>query len=174
MSPRLKSTNTAILSREEFITKIREIAVLQLDLKELETQRDQQIDEIKTAFAKPLLKTNDAITSAFALAEKFAREHRDGLFPGKAKSDETDFATFGFRTSTPSVRMRPGMTEEMVFNTLKEMGLDDRYAELKYRLKKNLLKAADPGLQDKLGIYVDQDETFFVQPKADSLKPDKA
>lgn len=70
--------------------------------------------------------------------------------------------------------MRPGMTEEMVFNTLKEMGLEDRYAELKYRLKKNLLKSADPGLQDKLGIYVDQDETFFVQPKADSLKPDKA
>lgn len=173
MSPRLKSTNTAIISREEFLSIIREIAIMQLEQQSLQTSRDQQIDEIKATFETPLTQAKDAIAAAFAIAEKYARENRDGLFPGKLKSDETDFAQFGFRTSTPSVRLKPNITEETVFETLREMGIEDRYAELKYRLKKNLLKSAPVDLQERLGIYIDQDETFFVQPKADSLKPER-
>ena len=74
----------------------------------------------------------------------------------------------GFRTGTPKLKLRKGFTWPSVVNLLKEF-LPAYIRTTEEPAKDRLLADRDvPEVStqfQKLGITVDQDETFFVEPK---------
>ena len=95
--------------------------------------------------------------------------HRE---PGRAflqkKSMETAHGVLGFRTGTPKLKTRKGFTWAAVLELLKEF--NPAYVRTSEEVAKDKLLADRenedmPELMQKVGIKVEQDETFFVEPK---------
>jgi phage host-nuclease inhibitor protein Gam len=81
---------------------------------------------------------------------------------------ETAHGVFGFRTGTPKLKPRKGFTWGAILELLKEF--NPSYVRKTEEVAKDKLLAdregeGVPELMQKAGIKVEQDETFFVEPK---------
>lgn len=81
---------------------------------------------------------------------------------------ETTHGILGFRTGTPKLKTRKGFTWAAVLELLKEF--NPAYIRTTDEVAKDKLLADRdneqmPDLMQKVGVMVDQDETFFVEPK---------
>ncbi len=128
---------------------------------------DAEITRIREKYADDLAGHQKDKADAFEVMQTFAVENRDELF-SKRKSMETAHGVLGFRTGTPSVKTRKGFTWAAVLEMLKEFAPD--YIRTKEEPAKDKLLADReldglPELMQKVGIFVEQDETFFVEPK---------
>jgi phage host-nuclease inhibitor protein Gam len=97
----------------------------------------------------------------------FASEKKNEFF-SKKKSMEMVHGVIGFRIGTPKLKTMKGFTWGAVTNLLKEF-LPAYVRTSEEPAKDKLL--ADREVEEvialfpKVGIFVDQDETFFVEPK---------
>ncbi|TAN18803.1 MAG: hypothetical protein EPN37_04385, partial [Chitinophagaceae bacterium] len=91
---------------------------------------------------------------------------------GNRKSIEFAHGILGFRTGTPKLKPRKGFTWNSITNLLKEF-LPDYVRTEEAPAKDRLLADRDvpevSGLFTRVGIYVDQDETFYVEPKKEEV-----
>jgi len=102
----------------------------------------------------------------------FAIENRNTLFD-KKKSLETVHGIMGFRTGTPKLKTRKGFTWPSVVNLLKEflpnyVRIIEEPAKDKLLADREIPEVAEKF--EKVGIYVDQDETFFVEPYKEAIE----
>lgn len=131
---------------------------------------DQEITKIRDKYQDELTKLQDKKDESFEVMQTFAMENRE-LF-SKKKSIEMLHGVFGFRTGTPMLKTRKGFTWSAVTNLLKEflpayVRVKEEPAKDKLLSDREVPEVAD--LFPKVGIMVDQDETFYVEPKKEEI-----
>ena len=130
--------------------------------------------EIELQCARARDKHKDRLTAlgaerdrAFDTLQAFATENQAELFTRK-KSLDMAHGTIGFRTGTPKLKTLKGFTWASAVNLVKEF-LPGFIRTTEEVAKDKLLADRDvEGMGDKMakcGIYVAQEETFYVEPK---------
>ena len=128
---------------------------------------DAAITKIREKHADDLGRWQQQKDEAFDVLQIYATENREELF-SKKKSMETAHGLLGFRTGTPKLKTRKGFTWSAVLELLRQF--DPAYIRTSEEVAKDKLLADRedeqmPELMQKVGIMVDQDETFYVEPK---------
>jgi phage host-nuclease inhibitor protein Gam len=165
MPPRLKST-ASIDTRAQFESTVDEICKLQLDREQLVTDRDRLLADVREEHEPRIEAIGQEISAKLVLCEKFATVHRETLF-GKLKSAASSLATFGFRTGNPKL---------VLLN--RKWKWDDVLVALKGKERADLIRRKEEADKEALkklpedelagfGLRIDQDETFFIEPKRD-------
>ncbi len=133
----------------------------------INAKMDAEITKIRDRNADALAEYQEQKDAAFDVLQTYAVENRDDLFT-KRKSMETTHGILGFRTGTPKLKTLKGFTWAAVLELLKRT--KPEYVRTSEEVAKDKLLADReseemPELMRTVGIKVDQDETFFVEPK---------
>jgi len=131
---------------------------------------DQEITKIREKYQDDVTKLQDKKDEAFEVMQTFAMENRE-LFT-KKKSIEMLHGVFGFRTGTPKLKTRKGFTWAAITTLLKEflptyVRVSEEPAKDKLLADRDIPEVAD--LLPKVGIFIDQDEVFYVEPKKEEV-----
>ncbi len=133
---------------------------------QITAKMDVEITKIRERYQDELQTLQTEKEEQFARMQSYAENNRGDF--GSRKSIEFAHGVLGFRTGTPKLKTRQGFTWSSVTNLLKEyLPADVRTREepAKDRLLADRDDPAVLGLFTKVGIMVDQDETFYVEPK---------
>lgn len=163
MASRLKSTAT-IDTQAQFEATVDQICKLQLDREALVTDRDRLLADIQEEHTPRIEAIGQEISAKLVLCEKFATTHRETLF-GKLKSAASSLGLFGFRTGNPKlVLLNRKWKWDDVLQALKSLG-KDALIRRKEEPDKEALKKLDDAELASIGLRIDQEETFFIEPK---------
>jgi phage host-nuclease inhibitor protein Gam len=138
---------------------------------QITAKMDGEITRIREKYQDEINRLQEAKDETFDIMQAFATERKDELF-GRKKSLETVHGVFGFRTGTPKLKTRKGFTWGAVTNLLKEflpayVRTSEEPAKDKLLADRDIPEVIE--LFPKVGIFVDQDETFFVEPKKEEI-----
>jgi phage host-nuclease inhibitor protein Gam len=161
--PRLKSTAT-IDTRIQFEATVDDICKLQLDREQIVTLRDRFLAEVMEEHNPTIERISQDISAKLVLCEKFATTHRETLF-GKLKSAASSLGLFGFRTGNPKLVL---LNRKWKWDDVLQALRTTERTELirtKSEPDKDALKKLDDADLASLGLRIDQDETFFIEPK---------
>jgi phage host-nuclease inhibitor protein Gam len=133
---------------------------------QLRGKMDVEMTKIREKYQDEIADLQETKDEAFETLLSYAENNRED-FGGK-KSMELTHGVLGFRTGTPKLKTRKGFTWQSVTNLLKTFAPE--YIRVTEEPAKDRLLADRevPELVQKfqqVGIFVDQDETFFVEPK---------
>jgi phage host-nuclease inhibitor protein Gam len=163
-SNRIKAPS--LRTRAEFDSTIDQLARLTVALRAIEAERDAKLQAVREKHDAPCAELAAEISALALAAEKFAEEHRDELFPGKAKSAETALALFGFRLGQPTLKtLSKAWTWERVLEALDAAGLTHFIRTKREPDKEGLKQHLPPDQLAAVGCRIDQAEAFFVEPK---------
>lgn len=155
------------ITGEQIEQAFSDYSIADAKIQNITSKMDVEMTRIREKYQDDLQKWGDMKTKSFDTLQAYAMENRDELF-SKRKSMETVHGLFGFRTGTPKLKTLKGYTWGAVTNLLKEF-LPSYVRTTEEPAKDKLLADRDvPEISDmfkKIGVYVDQDETFFVEPK---------
>lgn len=155
------------VTRDQMEEAFGKFALADAKLQGINAKMDAEITKIRERNADALSELQGQKEEAFDVIQTFAVENRDELFT-KKKSMETVHGILGFRTGTPKLKTRKGFTWAAVLEMLRQFG-SDYVRTIEEPAKDKLLADRDleemPDLMQKAGIFVDQDETFYVEPK---------
>jgi phage host-nuclease inhibitor protein Gam len=137
---------------------------------QLTAKMDVSITKIREQYASELAELGTVKDEAFERMQVYATDNRQDF--GNKKSMDMAHGVLGFRTGTPKLKTLKGFTWNSVTNLLKEF-LPSYVRIAEEPAKDRLLADRDApetnALFAKVGIYVDQDETFFVEPKKEEM-----
>ena len=169
MPARLKAT-ASIETRAQFDATVDEICRLQLDREAIVTYRDRRLAEIMEVENPKIETISESISAKLLLCEKFAITHRETLF-GKLKSAASALGFFGFRTGNPTLKL---LNKKWKWNdvvaALKSTG-QFGFIRTKEEPDKDALKKLEPSELAVIGLRIDQDESFYIEPKRED--PDR-
>ena len=155
------------VSAEQMEAAFADFATADAKLQKISATMDVKFTEIRERYADEIAKLSEKKDNAFDILQAFAMENKQELF-SKKKSMESTHGVLGFRIGTPKLKTLKGFTWGAVTNLLKEF-LPGYVRTSEEPAKDKLLADRDDQevatLFGKVGIYVDQDETFFVEPK---------
>lgn len=158
------------VTREQSEEAFGKYAAADAKVQQITAKMDGEITKIRDKYQEDLSKLTEARKLSGDMLEAYATENKDELF-AKKKSMEMTHGKIGFRTGTPKLKTLKGFTWPAVTNILKEI-LPDYVRTVDEPAKDKLL--ADRDLDEvaerlsKCGIMVDQDETFFIEPKKET------
>lgn len=165
-----KRTAKKVLSgvqKHEFYAALAEFAALSTKEQTITSKMDEQITKIREKYAEQLEKIKETKEEQFEIVQAYCKEQKLQLFT-KQRSIDTIHGKVGFRTGTPKLKTLKGFTWEAVTNMLKVV-LPEYVRTIDEPAKDRLLADRDTAkVQEKLaeaGLFVDQDETFFVDLK---------
>ncbi len=162
MSSRLKAI-ASLTTRPQFDATVDEICKLQLDREQRVTLRDRLLLEIQEEHNPEIEAISQDINAKLVLCEKYATTHRETLF-GKLKSAASSLGIFGFRTGNPKLSLLNRKWKWTdVLNALKATGQIELIRTKEEPDKDALKKLADTELA-AVGLKIDQDEVFFIEP----------
>ena len=159
------------LTKEEAETAFAAFAAADAKQQRITATMDVQITKIREKYADELAKLTEEKDTNFEIIQTYAVNNRDAF--GNKKSMDLTHGVIGFRTGTPKLKLRKGFTWPSVLNLLKEF-LPEYVRTIEEPAKDRLL--ADREVPEtnsqfaKVGIMVDQDETFFVEPKKEAVE----
>ncbi len=133
----------------------------------INAKMDAEITKIREKNADELAKWQQERNGALEVLQTYATENRDELF-SKKKSMETTHGILGFRTGTPKLKTRKGFTWGAVLELLKQFNPEYVRTTTEVAKDKLLADREEDGVNElmfKVGIIVDQDEKFYVEPK---------
>lgn len=167
---RRKKTLITGVTREQAEDSFARYADADARQQKITAQMDVQITRIREKYADDLTKLEEIKDQAFDEIHAYAENNRDQF--GQKKSLELTHGVIGFRTGTPKLKTLKGFTWNSVTNLLKEFL--PSYIRIEESPAKDRLLAdrdnPDTFQQfNKCGIYVDQDETFYVEPKKEEV-----
>jgi phage host-nuclease inhibitor protein Gam len=154
------------INREQAETAFASYAEADAQQQRITANMDMQITKIRDKYADDLAKLTEKKAADFEIIQTYAINNRDAF--GNKKSLMLTHGVIGFRTGTPKLKTRKGFTWPAVLNMLKEyLPAYVRVAEepAKDRLLADREVPEVASLFAKVGILVDQDEAFFVEPK---------
>lgn len=167
MAKRVKKTVLSGITREQADAAFAEFAIADAKEQKLTATMDEQLTKIREKYQDQLQECAEKKEQAFDLMQAYATENKDQIFT-KKRSIETSHGVFGFRLGTPKLKTAKGFTWPAVTQMLKEF-LPGFVRTTEEAAKNLLLDARDDEevakLFSKCGIYVDQDESFFVECK---------
>ena len=159
---------SAIKSQAEFEQKIDVCAQLEADQRVLSAELDRKILALKEKYGAEIESIKKQAKQLTKECSSYALSHPE-LF-GKNKSAETALARFGFRTGQPTIKTVGRISEAVALENLLMHKKGMEYATTKISLNKPAIRdGLDKGEDEWLGdiFYVEQDETFFIDPKTD-------
>lgn len=169
---REKKTLIQGVTREQAEDAFGEYAASDARQQQIVSMMDAQITKIREKYQDKITELQESKDKNFEIMQAFAVEKKDELF-SKKKSMETVHGIMGFRIGTPKLKTRKGFTWGAVTQLLKEF-LPGHVRITEEPAKDKLLADRDDpavaALYDKVGVYVDQDETFFVEPKKEAVE----
>lgn len=175
MTKREKKVVVSGISREQADAAFADYAAADARQQQITAKMDVAITKIREMYQDDLAKLQDRKDDAFDVLQAFAMENKDELFT-KKKSLETPHGVFGFRTGTPKLKTRKGFTWGAVTNLLKEflpgyVRISEEPAKDKLLADRDVPEVSE--MFPKVGVLVDQDETFFVECKKEEIITDK-
>jgi phage host-nuclease inhibitor protein Gam len=167
MKTREKKVVVTGVTREAAEECFGQYAAADARLQKINAKMDVEFTVIREKHQDEIQRLNEAKESSFEIMQVYAMENKAELF-SKKKSMEMVHGVIGFRIGTPKLKTLKGFTWGAVTNLLKEF-LPGYVRTSEEPAKDKLL--ADREVQEvaslftKVGIFVDQDETFYVEPK---------
>jgi len=155
------------VTREQMEEAFGKFALADAKIQGINAKMDAEITKIRDRNADELARWQEQKDAAFDVLQSFATENRAELFT-KKKSMETTHGILGFRTGTPKLKTLKGFTWASVLQLLRKFAPE--YVRTTEEVAKDKL-LADRDIEEmveimpNVGIMVDQDETFFVEPK---------
>lgn len=152
------------ITREDAETAFAEYATADARAQQMTAKMDVEITRIREKYAAELQTLGEKRDEAFEKLQVFAENNRDEF--GKKKSLEFAHGVIGFRTGTPKLKTLRGFTWDAATKLIKAFLPD--YIRSKEEPAKDALLANREQLGGelaKVGLFVDQDEAFFVEPK---------
>lgn len=155
------------ISGEQMEQAFADFAIADARIQAITSKMDVEITRIRERYQDDLTKYGTMKEQSFDILQAYATENRAEMF-SKRKSLETVHGTMGFRIGTPKLKPLKGFTWGAITNLLKEFM--PSYIRTTDEVAKDRLLAdrEDPDVAvqfAKVGVYVDQDESFFVEPK---------
>jgi phage host-nuclease inhibitor protein Gam len=133
----------------------------------LTAKMDAEITKIREKYSAELTEQQKNREEAFGILRTFATENRADLFTAK-KSMETTHGILGFRTGNPQIKQVKGFTVAASVNLLREFAPEYIRTKEEAAKDKFIADRENEGMDElmtKVGLYIDQDETFYVEPK---------
>lgn len=164
---RMKKEVVTCVTGEEMEQAFSDYAIADARIQRINAKADEEITRIRDRYADDLKKNTDLRARSFDVLQTYALENREELF-SKKKSMELAHGTFGFRLGTPSIKQVKGYKVDVSLKLAQTFAPD--FIRVKEELDKALLlnRRDEDGMiavMEKIGVYVDQAETFFVEPK---------
>lgn len=168
---RIKKTIITGVTREQMEEAFGQYALADAEVQSITASMDQQFVALREQHADRLAELEEQKSKALEVMQIFATENREELF-SKRKSMETAHGVIGFRTGTPKLKTKKGFTWAAVLELLRKFGRD--YIRATEEIAKDKLLADRDSdecqqLMEDCGIMVAQDETFYVEPKKETL-----
>lgn len=157
-----------------------EIAALAGEIADLKNQRraaavalDAALHAIRRQYAASLAALDTRIACRMEQARSWAETHPD-LFAASRSLDLTR-AVVGFRTGQPALKTVPGVSWTRAIKKLKALPWGRPFVRVKEEVNKQrlLLQRHELGPERlrQLGLRVNQQETFYVEPKLQPAEP---
>ena len=163
---KMKKTLLGSIDRTGAEEAFAEFAIADAKEVQLRAKMDVQITAIRDKYQNELTELQLQKEDAFAKLHNYAENNREDF--GNKKSIDFTHGILGFRTGTPKLKTLKGFTWNSTTNLIKEF-LPSYIRITEEPAKDRLLSDRDdPEVKTKLskvGLYVDQDESFFVEPK---------
>ncbi len=153
-------------TRAEAEAAAAEIARMELERRNWQNLMDNEVERARLMYSANINALAEDSEVKLSRLTAWADQNR-GEF-AERRSIETPSATFGFRLGTPKVGKLRGWTWERVLEAVKATGWPfDGWLRQKWELnKERILTDRKVGEKiERLGIVIEQDETFFVEPK---------
>lgn len=169
---RIKTQKTGIETEAEFFAKVDTAATLSVEIRRLEADRDKDLQEVRERAEVAIKAKKELLAGISDACAAYATENRAALFEAGKKSAATTLARFGFNFPAPSLvlasskrRNWAGVAEYIreKYPRLARFWLIWKEPEV----NKSAIKAAHlrPANLSKLGLKLQQKETFFIEPK---------
>lgn len=167
---RMKNKAVRKMERPEAETRLGELAALTVERDQKLAELDAEIVRIRQERESEIQLLESRINTAFADLQAWAETHPEEF--KDRRSIEMVHGTLGFRTGNPTLKCLKGVTWEKVLERLNDQGLV-AYIRTKHEPDKEKLLAdrteAVGQLFPKIGLQVGQANTFFVEPKRETL-----
>ena len=158
-------------TREDFTQAIDTTGHLQLELAQLEADRDAAVAALKATHAEKIEALKAQITLHLEAAAAYGTRFATEVFPAGHRTGETELCTYGIRTDPPSVKVASRTTEEAVIAALKEHTLTD-CIRTREELNKEVIAQKFPTpaqfILTQCGLRLTQADRFFVKSKEPS------
>jgi len=163
---------TGIQSKDAFFQTLDDIADLTSQLAKHQAKLDKAILAAREEYGPKVEEINNIISAKMSLCEAFAIRNRESLMPGNLKSADSIKAVFGFRLGNPTlVLLNKKHSWKTVCTKLMEEGLDAYLKQADPKPDKDRIKADfDDSRLATLGLRIQQDEAFWVEPKNDTCE----
>ena len=179
---RTKKTILSGVTRDQMEEAFGAYASADAEIAKITAEMDKQFTAIREKHAERLAALEKTKEENFEVLNVFASEHKDELF-SKKKSLESAHGTIGFRTGTPKLKTLKGFTWASALQLVKQflpgyVRTTDEIAKDKLLADRELEEVKATNHEKPItmfeamaecGIKVDQDETFFVEPKKEEV-----
>ncbi len=162
-------TPKKITGEVAFFEAVDKVARIEVQLAGIKARRDKEIQAVHEKFKPDLEPLEDQRDLTAKLAEEYAAEHRGELLPKDSKSAESTQAFFGFRLGQPTMKtLSKKWNWEKITEALKS-AYGDRFLRYKIEPDKEKLRSElnDAELAE-VGLRVDQEDRFYIEPKTES------
>lgn len=167
MAKRAKKIIVSGITRDQMEEAFGRYATADAEVQSITAAMDKEFVAIRERNAERLAALEQQKSESFEVMQVFATEQREVLF-SKRRSMETTHGTLGFRTGNPKLKNRKGFTWASVLELVKTFlptYVRTEEAVAKDKLLADRDEEGMPELLTKCGVYVDQDEVFYVEPK---------
>lgn len=170
--PRIKPCE--VQNKEECVELINEVARLELDRRKAELKLKKDVQALQDEQGPKIVAMQEAIDGKMARISRFLEGHSGVMFKPGTKSGETALADFGFRVGNPTLKCERRFTWEDVLKYLKTDEEMRKYVRTKEEVQKDTIKndyaagKLDDAKLKAFGMKVQQSESCWVEPKADS------
>lgn len=171
MAKREKKTIISGVTREAADEALATYAKADAQAAKIAADIELQCVKIREKYADKLAELEGQKSTAFDTLQAYASENKGELFT-KKKSLDMVHGTIGFRTGTPKLKTLKGFTWASALTLVKEFMSDFIRTSEEIAKDKLLADREAEGMAEKMekcGIYVAQDETFFVEPKREEV-----
>lgn len=171
MKTRQKKVLITGISREQAEEAFGAYAEADARAQKITAAMDVQFAKIREKHSEEMQKLTDIKEKNFEIMQAFGVENKEALF-SKKKSMEMVHGVLGFRIGTPKLKTLKGFTWGAVTNLLKEflpgyIRTSEEPAKDKLLADREVEEVAE--MFPKVGIFVDQDEAFYVEPKKEEV-----
>jgi len=149
-----------------------ELAKADARKQQITSKMDLEMSKIREKWQDELTDMQEIIDDKWSYLNVYASQNPE-LF-SKQKSIELVHGKIGFRTGTPKLKLLKGFTWAKALDNLRSylpsyIRTSEEPAKDRLLIDRETTEVKDN--MAKCGITVDQDETFFVEPKKEELQP---
>ena len=155
------------ITDEQFSNALSSYAINDAQSRKMAAKMDADITRIREKYADGLDELKKANDAHLQTVQVYCSEHKQVLF-GERRSLDTVYGKVGFRLGTPKLKTLPRWTWDKVLDKLHTVLPD--YVRIKKEIDKEQLLAnrAQANVAEYLnaiGVYVAQEEAFFIELK---------